>query len=574
MIGSLSIVCLTSFDLPKAVGYYWSLQYSEILFQLVVIATGTVALCISLRKTCTFKLNKIDIVLIIFLVYSWINTIIKEQNSSFRSLDIALPTFLTLYFLLKWYFSQKGEYFGVLIKIIVGFGCLNVLISILQLLNIYPIIYKPYLVTGMFNHPAQLAGYLVGTLPFVSSAFFGRPFKSWVLWTVRVLFVVMIIITKSRAAILGTMLLLIICSLPYFVDTLKRRLFFIAIVVFSIIGIGFLMFHFKSDSAKGRLLIWKVGFRMWQTRPLTGGGSNAVEKNYALYQGDYFREGLDAVNERQLARDTTYIFNEPLELLIQQGVIGLLLFLGLVYLIFRTTGGTADPKKKSIIFSLVLLSVFGCFSYPSSTTSINVVVIMAIAYLSKVSGGVNASRQAISYTLIGCVLALSLISFRLIYAFSSTRTWQSAANLWDNDPPRAILAYQNLLPDLQHNHFYMRNYIANLTNAHYYDEAIELYQQKKNQFPNSAKLFLQLGNSFEKKTKNYRRAEKYYLLASEITPGLLTPKYRLFKLYKLTKQIGLAVRQAKIIIATPVIIRNQKDREIRTAAATYLINNR
>lgn len=75
----------------------------------------------------------------------------------------------------------------------------------------------------------------------------------------------------------------------------------------------------------------------------------------------YFKEGKASESEKQVAGSPEYAFNEYLRLLVEQGFIGLFLFLGISLLIIRNG---IKNKQWGATGSFTALCVFAFASYP------------------------------------------------------------------------------------------------------------------------------------------------------------------------------------------------------------------
>src|SRR5690606_471920 len=102
-----------------------------------------------------------------------------------------------------------------------------------------------------------------------------------------------------------------------------------------IIGVGLSgVYHFKKGSSEGRLFIWHVSTEIIKDNPLTGVGFDRFKAHYMNYQAAYFMEATDA-DESLVADNSYYAFNEFLQFIVEEGWLGGLMLMGLVYLIFK-----------------------------------------------------------------------------------------------------------------------------------------------------------------------------------------------------------------------------------------------
>jgi O-antigen polymerase len=116
---------------------------------------------------------------------------------------------------------------------------------------------------------------------------------------------------------------------------LSALILIILLVGFSVTGLYFL----KKGSSIGKLLIWEVtAGKIWE-KPLFGHGVGRFEAEYNNWQASYFRNHTNEMDcpKGMAAGNTKYCFNEYLEMAAEIGIIGILLFLGVIVSVFSGT---------------------------------------------------------------------------------------------------------------------------------------------------------------------------------------------------------------------------------------------
>ena len=104
------------------------------------------------------------------------------------------------------------------------------------------------------------------------------------------------------------------------------------------------------DGANGRFDIWAAGIREFSLRPVFGVGSNAygeATRGYAL--------------EKQEDGTSLYAHNTYLSVLVETGVVGFLLFLGILTVVFRALRVTPKPQKYAWYASISVWAI-GCIT--------------------------------------------------------------------------------------------------------------------------------------------------------------------------------------------------------------------
>ena len=229
---------------------------------------------------------------------------------------------------------------------------------------------------GAFNNTGIFGGFVA--MGFVSALglllSFKKPVARITLGVLLIPLIVQLIYSHSRAAWIAAAVGTVVLLSTAFRQLTKRKaaLFILALlIVGSLISIK--LYHFKKDSADGRLLIWTVSWNMMKEKPLTGFGPCGFRKNYLLRQGDYFKNNPDS-SWTDLADDTGYPFNEFLKTGIEQGAIRLLFMIGIFFLAFKNT---ASPLVLRAV--LAALIGFSCFSYPFDVVAFQVLCVFCLA---------------------------------------------------------------------------------------------------------------------------------------------------------------------------------------------------
>ena len=108
------------------------------------------------------------------------------------------------------------------------------------------------------------------------------------------------------------------------------------LILISIAGALAGIYLLKKDSANGRLLLWKVTGQAIREQPWTGTGTGGFPAAYAEAQAEYFTSGKASETEMLVAGCPEYGFNEFLQIGLEQGLVGLMVFVLLLsYSLFR-----------------------------------------------------------------------------------------------------------------------------------------------------------------------------------------------------------------------------------------------
>lgn len=183
----------------------------------------------------------------------------------------------------------------------------------------------------------------------------------------------------------------------------------VAILALLLLAGSLSLYYFKKDSADGRMLIWTVTANIIKDYPLLGVGQDMFKAHYMNYQADYFRNHPNSKYE-QVADDNQYAFNEFLNTWAENGLIGFLLFIGIVAVVFLSPINhkgheivinhqghkehevkyEVDESQLTIVnlnpenitkASILAIFVFGLFAYPSEILPTKIIATVCLALL-------------------------------------------------------------------------------------------------------------------------------------------------------------------------------------------------
>ena len=120
-------------------------------------------------------------------------------------------------------------------------------------------------------------------------------------------------------------------------------------------------YHWKKDSADGRLLMWKVSVQVVMEHPWQGVGWEHVAGAYGDAQERYFASGLATEQEEYVAGAPEYVFNEYLQVGLAWGVPAML---GIIIVVIVCFSWGHSSRQYGVCGALLSLSVFAFASYP------------------------------------------------------------------------------------------------------------------------------------------------------------------------------------------------------------------
>ncbi len=486
------------------------------------------------------------------------------------------------------YRKEKLDLILVIFFILFIIALLETSLGFFQLYDIYPNNNPNFKITGNFINPDHFTGF-IGSFATLGIALYS--FKSKV--TIKfisnlgllnfLLALVLIPATTSRSSLLG--LLISITYLAYHRYNLRKYMqtkFHTrkskVVFILTAIGIGFvsstLIYHLKPDSAFGRLFIWKTTTNLILEKPLLGHGLEQFKILYNKEQAAYFASGFASDKEKMIAGNVDHAHNEFLHMWAELGLIGLLLFIGLLSSIFcypsKKQRGLDKLKTNETILvcikaSLIYILIFSFFSFPLHIFSTLAVFFILLALGTALND--NSSGIVITSRLPKLIFLISILSFFLAFGgyslkqYKLNKEWEKAKELLHFQLyEEAIFHFENLYPTFNKNGEYLFYYGGLLSTLEEFDKATLMLERAKS-FYSDPNLFMLLADTYEK-NKNYDKALLYYKYSWNIIPHKIYPLYRMVLVYK---EIGNTKKA--INIATKIV--GMKDK-VETAASLQI----
>lgn len=187
----------------------------------------------------------------------------------------------------------------------------------------------------------------------------------------------MVVIAQSRAVWLG-MVLALIGMLILETEVWKRvrhKWFVVCCGVIILIAECIGAWMLKPESAKARLYIWQTDCLVIAEHPLTGVGPGAEMGAFAEAQSDYFSRHARCWRRQKAADTPQYPFNEFLRIGMACGIPGLLLAVA----VYVAALVVELRRRRLYAYFLIVLGVFGMFSYPLSQMALSLLFVFTLA---------------------------------------------------------------------------------------------------------------------------------------------------------------------------------------------------
>ena len=315
------------------------------------------------------------------------------------------------------------------------------------------------------------------------------------------------------------------------------------------------LYKYKETSANGRLLIWQVSANMIKNKPFIGYGIDGFQRNYMESQASYFQKNQKSTYAL-LADNNKIAFNEFIRIWVEQGFFGLIFFIFLIYYALipnENLIGKIFSKDKTLITAratLIILIVFGFFSYPFSLLQFQLLFVFSIAVISsKYPSVIQANFIPIKYrntTLtslylsITCLIVINVkVRYRHIYHYADAYIkWNNSLMAYHENPNAAINKLKDVYPFFINNPDYLYTYgkMLNMTNQCH--ESIKFLKHAAKICP-SYDTFIELGLCYEK-TGELLKAESCWSKAVTMIPARFKPEYLLAEMYFKTGDLSNA----------------------------------
>ena len=386
-------------------------------------------------------------------------------------------------------------------------------------------------IKGSFDNPAGFAVCLCIGIPF--SLYFNKIVKGKQGKIITLLSVLLmtigVILSESRSGIISFFVMAIITGYKKLTcpPMIKRSIVSLSLII---ILVG--SYWVKKDSADGRLLIARNTLAMIAERPLMGWGTGGWDARYMHCQADYFTRHPDSPYA-MLADDVGYPYNEFLYVAAEQGLVGLLLVLGLLGSLYRYRDGARSGRlEKALLTAFV---TFSLFSYPLSVFPLQMTLVALLGCMrSRPLRCFAAPRGTLRImgVLAGvCLMGVGIVSYAI---YNKVRAGKEAGRLY---------------PYFRYNVKLMERYVPSCADEPL-DFRVALLEDVIDITP-TCEWYLQLGDACWRKG-DWIKAEECYRKAASMIPHRLTPKFKLFELYKGQGDIENACRMARIVVNASV----------------------
>lgn len=348
--------------------------------------------------------------------------------------------------------------------------------------------------------------------------------------------------TDSRALLIGNS-----CAFIFLLHKEAHKTMKYFLIAFSCFV--YLSFFYKENSTYGRILIYKISFRVIQNEWPWGGGTSSFKRNYLLEQAEYFEQNKHTAKELLLADNTIFAFNDYLQLISEYGLIAVIVLFLFAYVLIKTIRFSYDkPLAKLSIFLIITLSVAAFFTHIFEKNLNLYLFSISLFYCFTIILKMSRSKTFFLLFVISSLFAqksyqnwretnfLKHINYSIktgeyMYVKEVLTKRHQVGNC--KDECLFYLGKVNaILGENRTSIFYLESYIAANSKSHAYS---------------------MLGEAWDKLNEK-KKAEEYYLTAINMVPNRFEERNKLFNLYLSQSKKIKAIQVGKTLLELPVKI--------------------
>lgn len=570
----------------------WWTETDEWLSIALPMIGGVGALCILLSKaTCRFTITDglVTLWALYYIGRAWVGAEYPCAKEWLQAMEM-----LMMYVVLRVLFHDTKVKAWVLCAGIVLFACYEAMIGAGQLISGNGR-HHIFVLTGTFQNPGPYSAYLMiaGSIVLCRVPFtiyhlqahflhlfsgiyhlslanrWARRFwknermksivKETVYYSLSVIaFLPLLILpsTWSRAAFVG----MGVCALWIFK---KRYWRFRWYVWGALVAVAVAFYFIKRGSADGRSLIWMASLTTWMHDMWLGVGVGGFRHACAEGIAEMWNANHDSAKFAS-AGVTDYAYNAMVKILVEQGLVGALLWITITLLAMWRL----YKLSVSLFMGMLSLLVFSMFSYPFELLPYRIIAVMVFAW----SESRDKSTLCLHLNKIICTF-VSIITIAFSWFFKTEITERiehdKDATLFAGMRNSAFLSdYYELLPYETDNPQYLFDFAKTLREETRYEDSNAILRMGT-QVSADPMFYIIMGNNYRDE-QLYDLAKETYEKAYSIMPNRLYPMYLLMMMYADKGDEALANDMAKRVRHSYVKIESNATKQMQEKADSIL----
>ena len=362
--------------------------------------------------------------------------------------------------------------------------------------------------------------------------------------------------TWSRAAFVG----MGVCALWIFK---KRYWRFRWYVWGALVAVAVAFYFIKRGSADGRSLIWMASLTTWMHDMWLGVGVGGFRHACAEGIAEMWNANPDSAKFAS-AGVTDYAYNAMVQILVEQGLVGALLWITITLLAMWRL----YKLSVSLFMGMLSLLVFSMFSYPFELLPYRIIAVMVFAW----SESRDKSTLCLHLNKIICTF-VSIITIAFSWFLKTEITERiehdKDATLFAGMRNSAFLSdYYELLPYETDNPQYLFDFAKTLREETRYEDSNAILRMGT-QVSADPMFYIIMGNNYRDE-QLYDLAKETYEKAYSIMPNRLYPMYLLMMMYADKGDEALANDMAKRVRHSYVKIESNATKQMQEKADSIL----
>lgn len=495
-------------------------------------------------------------VLSLSLIFAFLLVLLQNKEKAICLNRIDLLVLLCALYMLGDFRCFNVEYFGKIIIVLLAYFAfrtisikyLYICFMLITLSSLVQVIYcwldfvHPWEslddIEGIFHNTGIWGGFVALCSIFVGGAglFLVKRYKM-ALWLLFMLLIYFTYESDSRAAWMAIILsLLYFLCVKYEGNVIGIAGVLIGFILFSIVCFP-KIYHLKAESAMGRVYIWKTSLPIINEHFLLGTGQGGFQVHYMKKQAAYLQKDTMSRFTR-IAGETDNPFNEFIKITVEYGIVGLILFMILLYHVFHK-----NPNRAFCIIPLkgVLIGilVFAFFSYPFMYVQFQLLFILCLAGISHNYTEDVMKLKVLRHTTWIIVLSL-IVAFPILRYYYCALRWECCVNQKTLSDDEKMEEMAVLYSALKANAAFLTYYAYLYSKREDYVNSVSKWKESLN-YKVSYRQYISLGQDLERMGE-YDEAEAYWEMASYMIPSRFTPIYLQIKMAMRLKRYEKAHR--------------------------------
>ncbi len=512
-------------------------------------------------------------------VFIWLQS---YDETTTKQIIFILTLIIYFYFRYAFQTNKHSSYWLSVCFILTGF--IESIWGLKQLYGFEASQHNLFRITGSFFNPGPYACYVATILPMAfyfalkyqicnKVKFHARNIPLYFLWIISILTVSVSVLVlpaaMSRISWIATIggcgfvLLFFFAEnrkVKSFIASNKKKAALIASIALCLITAGGAgMYYLKKDSADGRTLIWKNTIKLIKQNPM-GVSIGNFSGSYGNIQAAYFEAEKRTDDEKRVAGNPEYAFNEYLQICAEQGIIAFLLFIGIVgYSLYIGI----KQKKVAPTASLIALLIAASASYPFSVLPFLIALVFLLALINDGEKGIAIPKPvSIIFAFCGLIIVL-LCLYNRYPTYDAYKKWNKIKTSYNSgDHKYAANEYRNIYPHLSDQIQFLFEFAQCLSQSEQYEESNRILE-KAVKISCDPMLYNIMGKNFHA-LKQYDKAEQCFIKSSNIVPSRLYPHYLMALMYMDAGETKKAKDAAQIVLTKKPKVQSTAIREMRT----------